>query len=183
MDITSKTEFLIDTGADISLIPPSLREKLNKSNLKLLAANKTQIDRFGIKRLILNLGFRWPFEWLFTIADVERCIIGADFLKQYALLVDIKNKRLLDPLSNIAVSAIYTTISSYQITTFILEVLNPKFQTLLSQFKFIFNETDSFNTIKHGITHCIETTGPPVSAKVRRLSTEKIKIAKDEIDL
>ncbi|GFU78933.1 hypothetical protein TNCV_307741 [Trichonephila clavipes] len=41
----------------------------------------------------LNLGLRRPFIWTFIIADVSSPIIGADFLKHFNLLIDLKKKR------------------------------------------------------------------------------------------
>ena len=37
-------------------------------------------------------------------------------------------------------------------------------------------------TVKHNITHHIETTGPPVSARPRRLASDRLKVAKQEFE-
>jgi hypothetical protein len=42
--------------------------------------------------------------------------------------------------------------------------------------------TFSFDSPKHGVQHRIPTTGFPVHSQARRLSPEKLKIAKDEFD-
>lgn len=57
--ITGK-RFLVDTGAEISILPASLRDKQASSEFKLYAANNTQIDTFGERRLDLDLGLRRP---------------------------------------------------------------------------------------------------------------------------
>jgi hypothetical protein len=44
----------------------------------------------------LNLGLRRDFTRRFVIADVQLPIIGVDLLSRYGLLVDYRNKRLLD---------------------------------------------------------------------------------------
>ena len=70
--------FLIDTGADISLIPAIQRIRGVPSSFKLFAANNTQIDTFGESPRSLDLGLRRPIRWNFTIAAVPYAIIGAD---------------------------------------------------------------------------------------------------------
>jgi len=61
-DKTSNLNFLIDTGADISLLPKKVLFKPLPINLKLFAANDSQIDTYGFKTLILNLGLRRTFK-------------------------------------------------------------------------------------------------------------------------
>lgn len=75
------------------------------------------------------------------------------------------------------------SIDSYNITTLQSNSFKPYISNLLSQFKPIFHETSTLNTAKHGVVHCIETTGPPISFKVRRLDKNKKEIAKTEIEL
>lgn len=81
VDFASKIQFLVDTGADVSVIPPNMYEKNNRSDFKLFAANSTQINTYGSKILKLNLNLRRDFVWKFIMAEVDKAIIGADFLK------------------------------------------------------------------------------------------------------
>ncbi|GFW83949.1 transposon Tf2-9 polyprotein [Trichonephila clavipes] len=67
--------------------------KSPQSNFSLFAANNTKIPAYGMVRKELNLGLRRPFIWTFIIADVSSPIIGADFLKHFNLLIDLKKKR------------------------------------------------------------------------------------------
>lgn len=70
-DKSTGRDFLVDTGADISVIPPNHREKGNAPCLfKLFAANGSQIKTFGNKTVTLNLGLRRPIRWIFVIADI-----------------------------------------------------------------------------------------------------------------
>lgn len=88
--------FLIDTGADISVIPPSSHEKHYFSDdLPLFSANGSKIKTFGNKNLTLNLELLQPFQWNFVIADVTQPIIGSDILKTLNVLVDVKNNKLV----------------------------------------------------------------------------------------
>ncbi|XP_076176653.1 uncharacterized protein LOC143151438 [Ptiloglossa arizonensis] len=60
------------------------------------AANGTRIATYGTTVISLNLSLRREFTWRFIVADVDAPIIGMDFLVHYNLLVDPRNKRLLD---------------------------------------------------------------------------------------
>lgn len=107
---SSGRNFLIDTGADLSVIPPTFHESLNQTviQIPLFAANGTSIKTFGYKTINLNLGLRRPITWLFIIADVKTPIIGSDLLKKFDLLVDIKNNKLIDKLTSISTSGFTT---------------------------------------------------------------------------
>lgn len=182
VDSLTKRQFLIDTGAEISVIPPTTVDAKNRSDFKLYAANSTPIDTFGTKHLTLNIGLRRSFSWQFTIANVNRCILGADFLKHYDILVDIKNKKLVDNLTSLSVNTYSINVPSYHISMLQTGKFVPDISKLLAQFKPIFLETTSLNFVKHNVEHYIETSGPPVASKVRRLNTTKMTIAKAEID-
>ncbi|GFT32035.1 transposon Tf2-8 polyprotein [Trichonephila clavipes] len=96
LDRKSSQKFLIDSGSEICVIPPSpTMNKSPQSNLSLFAANNTKIPAYGMVRKELNLGLRRPFIWTFIIADVSSPIIGADFLKHFNLLIDLKKKRTI----------------------------------------------------------------------------------------
>ncbi|GFU65702.1 retrovirus-related Pol polyprotein from transposon opus [Trichonephila clavipes] len=94
LDRKSGQKFLIDSGSEICVIPPSpTMNKSPQSNFSLFAANNTKIPAYGMVRKELNLGLRRPFIWTFIIADVSSPIIGADFLKHFNLLIDLKKKK------------------------------------------------------------------------------------------
>ena len=98
MDRISGSDFLVDTGAEISIIPLHLsrRQQTTSTKLSLIAANESVIKTYGEQSLILDLGLRRRFTWVFIVAQVKRPILGADFLSAYNLLVDMTNKRLID---------------------------------------------------------------------------------------
>ncbi|GFV75378.1 retrovirus-related Pol polyprotein from transposon 17.6 [Trichonephila clavipes] len=96
LDRKSGQKFLIDSGSEICVIPPSpTMNKSPQSNFSLFAANNTKIPAYGMVRKELNLGLRRPFIWTFIIADVSSPITGADFLKHFNLLIDLKKKKAL----------------------------------------------------------------------------------------
>ena len=66
-DKTSHSRFLIDTGADVSVIPPTIWERTHQRGSPLQAAKNTTIPTYGEKSMTLNLGLRRVFPWIFTI--------------------------------------------------------------------------------------------------------------------
>ena len=90
-DPSSKITYLIDTGADVCVLPKTkfpqhkikTTEPIDQGNLNLYAANNTKIKTYGTKLLKLDLNLRRIFPWRFIIADVSQPIIGVDFLKNF----------------------------------------------------------------------------------------------------
>jgi hypothetical protein len=87
--------FLIDTGAEISVIPVS-KGNHQPTAQSLRAANGSPIATYGQRLLNLDLKLRREFPWVFTIAAVPFAIIGIDFLQHFDLLVDTKRTTLID---------------------------------------------------------------------------------------
>ncbi|GFQ85047.1 hypothetical protein TNCT_217681 [Trichonephila clavata] len=52
--------------------------------------------------LNLGLGLRSAFNWPFVIADVSKAIIGLDFLTLFNLLVDSKNRKVMDRIASLS---------------------------------------------------------------------------------
>ena len=94
-DPETKIEYLIDTGASRSLIPRRLvKGHQRKSAFTMQAANGSSISTYGNKEYPLNYGSK-QYSWKFLVADVFMPIIGADFLYNFSLAVDVRNRRLL----------------------------------------------------------------------------------------
>lgn len=101
-DPITKLRFLVDSGSDVSALPSSkFKSSFKKPDQSLNAANGSGIDVFGTKFLKMSIGFRRQFNGQFLIASVTKPIIGADFLRETGLLIDIKNNRLIDPSTKI----------------------------------------------------------------------------------
>lgn len=182
-DGSSNQQFLIDTGADVSVIPASNKIKRTEAkSLELQAANNTTIKTYGKKILRLDLGLRREFLWPFIIADVPQAIIGFDFLERFDLLVDVKNRCIIDKKTNLR-SLFYISDKN---TEFALKCSSisqdSPFHSLLSEFKDITQPLKTLSSVKHNVTHHIETKGPPIHHKPRRLSPEKLNITKKEFD-
>jgi len=113
-DTGSGWRFLIDSRADISVLSPSAGQRPT-SEIMLTAANGMHIQTYGRTTLNLDLGLTRPFTWTFEIADVNKGIIGADFLHYYGLLVDVRRSRLVDLNSGLASKIITTNTVSQTI--------------------------------------------------------------------
>ncbi|XP_064471547.1 uncharacterized protein LOC135385882 [Ornithodoros turicata] len=96
-DRATKQQFLVDTGAPVSIIPASITDRRGKPAApELYAVNGSAIHTYGERSLTLDIGLRRTFRWIFVVADIAYAIIGVDFLRYFGLLVDIRQNRLLD---------------------------------------------------------------------------------------
>ena len=106
----SRLRFFVDTGLEVSIIPPSKAERKNRlDTCGLLATNNSPIVTYVTRLLTLNLGLRRTFRWVFMVANVRNPILGADFLKHYGLVVDMCHWRLLDTRTQLSVQGIISS--------------------------------------------------------------------------
>ncbi|GFU86145.1 hypothetical protein TNCV_368031 [Trichonephila clavipes] len=127
----------VNRGSGICYYHRRYKEQARKCVSPCAFVQKNEIPAYGMVRKELNLGLRRPFIWTFIIADVSSPIIGADFLKHFNLLIDLKKKS------------------------------NP---SLISK------------SASHGTVHHIITTGPPVTARPRRLHPKLYDAVKVEFE-
>jgi len=171
----SRQRFLINTGSDVSIIPCTNRHD-SISDLKLFAANNITINTYGKTTLTVDFKLRRVFKKQFIKASVSKAIIGADFLHNFNLMVNIRNKKLVDKfgLSIIGTNSQTTTnsIKSY--------VIEQKFSDIIEKFPEVLIAQPYNSECNHQTQHYIETRGLPVFEKPRRLSPEKLAIAKEE---
>lgn len=165
------------------MIPPYVTERgRSPAKLQLFAANGTEISTFGQRRLKLDLGLRRQFHWPFIIASVSHPIIGADFLRHFGLLVDIRHGCLVDPLTNLRSKG---TVIAKELAGIKSVSGDTQFHRLLAEFPALTEAVSTVRqviSIKHNIQHCIETKGQPVFARPRRLPPDKLKAAKREFE-
>ena len=65
-DRTNRLTFLVDTGAQVSVAPPTRTDHLRKQEgFALSAVNGTAIVTYGTRSLTLNLGLHRNFRWIF----------------------------------------------------------------------------------------------------------------------
>lgn len=176
-------QFLVDTGSDLCVFPRTAsRIRRPKSAYELFAANGSPILTYGFTQLQLDLGLRRAFTWRFVIADVSKAIIGADFLSHYGLIVDCRNRRLLD--INTTLSTIAAPAPSSDVISSVKTIIGEsKYLELLREFPEITRPPGTHRITNHKTVHFIRTTpGPPVHCTPRRLAPEKLKIAKQEFN-
>ncbi|BHF63058.1 hypothetical protein SprV_0200604700 [Sparganum proliferum] len=180
-DRVAGTKFLVDSGAEVSVIPPTPAERKNRSSFCLTAANNSSIPTFGQRSITLDLGLRRICRWVFTIADVSVGLIGADFLAHFNLLVDLKNRRLVDCITNLHARC-QSDVNPCVNPLTVMPISDCPFHSLLRQFPRLTNPSFREVDIKHTVTHHISTTGPPKSCRPRRLAPDRLKIAKAEFE-
>ena len=91
-----RESYLVDTGAEISLLPlTDYDRKFRTRGSPLRAANNTDIASFGERTKSLKLGTN-TLCWRFNVADVSQPILGADFLCHHGLLVNVRRRRLIN---------------------------------------------------------------------------------------
>lgn len=162
-DRVSRRHFLVDTGAEISVLPATRADKLSSSQgAWLTAANGSSIRTFGKRTVSLQFNKR-RFQWTFTVAEVSQPLLGADFLRAHSLLVDVKGQRLID-------SSDFTSIGVRSITTAVphldsIASAGDEFAKLLAEFPDITTPAFDNPTPKHGVNLFIPTKGPPVHAR------------------
>lgn len=180
-DKTSKRSYLIDSGADVCVLPLATpKYELRPTDTKLFAANGTPIKVFGEQMIKLNLGLRRDFCWPFIVAEVTSPIIGADFIRHYDLLIDLRRNRIIDNTTKLE-SACTTTTHSTNIEIKTFDTSNI-FADLLCDFADITKLSPYGSRTNSTIFHRIETTGQPVFARPRRLSPDKLEAARNEFE-
>ena len=175
-DRSSGHKFLVDTGAQVSVFPASAQERRRQKTEQLLAANGSKIDTFGTRTLLLDLGFR-KFTWSFVLADVSRPMLGADFFCGNHLLIDVYTNHIIDAKTYENIPVWHDAAPAPGLNTC---TTGNEFSDIIKDFPSITKPQFSTVDMKHGVQHCISTSGPPTHAKARRLSPEKLDIARRE---
>ena len=183
-DRSSNTRFLVDTGAEVSVISPTRVERSHPQRAFFLqGVSGSRIATYGVRSCTLNIGLRRTFRWVFVVADVKQAILGADFLQHFSLVVDVCRRTLSDSTTRLRVDGLPSdfTLASPGLSHLQQDASNP-FLSLLSEFPALTQACAADHPIKHDVVHYIETTGPPVSARARRLAPERLRIARAEFD-
>ena len=181
--------FLCDSGASVSIFPACSADRtqvIPENTPTLVSATGAVIKTYGYRNIPLRFNGR-SYSWRFVLADVKVPLLGADFLAHYGLLVDLKNKQLIDS-STFMSMPLLSQFSPQQTTVNQIFSGEASFRRILDDFPKVTRPETLTERLKtnrnqsHGIFHHIETTGPPVFCRPRRLSPEKLAIAKREFD-
>ncbi len=138
--------------------------------------NKAFINHLCFKYLSF-----WPFRWIFTIVDVFKPIIRADFLNHFVLLEDLQHKQLIDPLTQLNIECIQQPTSEYNRMIWLHPSTCP-YESILKRFPHTTHPIFKDNPIRHSVTHHVATRGPPTKCRLCRLSPKRYKQAKDKFE-
>jgi len=174
-DVLSNRNFLVDTGASRSVFPH--HSSAAPTGPRLLMADGRPTKAWGSRTLPLQFGNR-RFQFSFLLADVDRPILGADFLAEFDLLVDASNRQVLErasmkPLSSPVMSTADPAVAS-------VFKLAPDVASLLKEFPAAWEPRQPGQLPAHKVEHVIETEGQPLFARARRLDQAKLESAKAE---
>ena len=189
-DRESRLRFLVDSGSVVSLLPVSIstQKTSQKKKFSLYAANASPIATYGQQTLTLNLALRRQLKWTFIIADVQTAILGADFLAHFGLLVDVNGRRLVDPLTALAVEGEFCSTSVHTVST--SRSLSaprgeygPSYSRLLNEFAALASPCTSAALLEgSAVQHHIVTVGPPAAERHRRLAGDRLAGARQEFN-
>ncbi len=179
LDRLSGQHFLIDTGSSVSTLPAkadsSQRRELTPT---AFAANGAAITTYGYHVKRVDFQLCRDFCWSFLLADIPCPIIGIDFLKHFNLTVDVPHGRLVDITTRLSTALKWrsTTVDGVSLVDSVCPVSD-----LLKKYPEI-TRASPVGPVKHSVRHHIETHGPPVFCKARRLAPDRLRVAKEAID-
>ena len=145
--------------------------------MRLIAANGTPIRAFGTQKRKIKIGDKSYF-FIFLIAQVSRPILGLDFLTRFGMTIDLRGGQLIHS----GISTRLSSATSYVSGINVVRSESPFFQ-ILREFPEITDVQLASCTSKHGVECYINTSGPPIRTPPRRLSPEKLEVARQYFDV
>uniref|UniRef100_A0A1X7UAF9 Reverse transcriptase/retrotransposon-derived protein RNase H-like domain-containing protein n=1 Tax=Amphimedon queenslandica TaxID=400682 RepID=A0A1X7UAF9_AMPQE len=136
-------------SAEEGVLPLASHTKKRRLERTLQAANGVAIATYGTQSLTLNLGLCITFRLVFLVAAITTPIIGADILRHFDLLVDMRHHKLIDKVTCMEIKGKPSTQTSLCLT-----LLPPTdhndFQSLLKGFPAVLQPN-----LHHHINHQI----------------------------
>jgi hypothetical protein len=176
--LLTHSSYLVDSGADVSVLPSSRTSAaLKDTPILLFAVNHTPIKVYGQQRETIKLGSK-TFDWDFIIAEVSDNILGVDFIGNNRLLIDLEEAVLINKANNEKISC-----DHHKGTPIVIKAINMSlpYYDIVAEYKI--TEMAPLNTtITNPTYHHIETNGPPVNARPRRLNQVKYNEARKEFN-
>ena len=120
------------------------------------------------------------YTWNFILARVSRPILGIDFLKHFGMSIDFRSCTLRHngrESKFINRSAVRQPSVNMVYRDTLTEI-----KQLLQHFPELTDPAMATTTMKHGVRCFTQTTGPPLKTPPRRLTPDKMKIAKEYFD-
>ena len=174
-DVMSNRDYLVDTGASRSVFPH--RSSAAPTGPRLLMADGWPTKAWGSRLIPLQFGSR-HFQFQFLLADVDQPILRADFLAEFDLLVDSKNRQVLQNCSFEHIAPPRFSPADSSVTS--VCKLAPDVASLLDEFPAPWNPRTPSKLPEHNVEHVIETEGHPLYARPRHLAQVKLAQAKAE---
>lgn len=184
--------FLVDSGSEVSLLPPSKPSApLANPSISLRAANGSAIAVYDTGHHLsidLGLGRTYPFE--FVIAAVPTPILGADFLRKHGLILDLRNSRLIDGCTFLSAHSSTPSARCHPLVAHIelsdaVSRDGAQFAQVRNSdlFRSVCMPLSAFPSVKTpGVSHRIITRGNPTFARPRRLAPDKQAALRKELD-
>ena len=181
-DAVTKRKWLVDGGAVLSIVPPTLAQRAAgpTNSTQLQAANGTRINCYGVQEMTVSLADR-QVKFPITVADVKQSILGADFLAHSYLAPNHRDGTILDLKDYSVLKAEFEVEEKPVRVNHVSQSTDPFYQ-LLDKFPDLSNPSFRVKEVEHGVLHYIPTDGPPVQSRARKLSPEKLAVAKAELE-
>ena len=180
-DTVTKRKWLVDGGAVLSIVPPTLAQRTaGPTSTQLQAANGTKIPCYGVQEMVVSLADR-QVTFPITIADVRQSILGADFLAHSYLAPNHRDGNIIDLKDYSVLKADFEKNDQPMRVNFVEQSSDPFYQ-LLDKYPDLSNPSFRVKSVEHGVLHYIPTEGPPVQSRARKLSPEKLAVAKAELE-
>lgn len=91
-----KVRYLVDTGAEISVLPEISKGRLYKSVFNLQAENGKPVAIYGKNYVYFNVGLRKSIHCILVAADVSMSAMGMELLQHHMLLIDTRKWSLVN---------------------------------------------------------------------------------------
>ncbi|XP_040566734.1 uncharacterized protein [Lepeophtheirus salmonis] len=161
----NEKRFLIDTVSQRSIVPKTSHSSyIDRVPPKLVAAYGAPVETSSLIKLLIKFKPVGRVEWEFVMANIEYGVIGAGFLGNFRLSVNMECRMLRR-------NEVLTTIEERCKFT---NKLCTKFATPQSEKEF-------HSEPRHVVKHEIFTTGSPCYSRTRRITSEKEAIVKADI--
>ena len=182
---SSRLDFLVDTGAGISLLPRDLvtRKHLSLSVVRVSTATGQPLRIYGEILLDVDVpSLRRSYSWTFVVADVTEPILGNDFLAAFELIVDCGAQTLTDSVTSIRSSVPTVFGTTANLVTNDLSHLPAPAKDLFDKYPDLLRPQKAADLQKNPIhtRHTIDTgSAPPTFSSPRLLPPDKLKAEKE----
>ena len=176
-DKLSKKLFLIDSGACASFLPATNSNNTGETPSLFVDASGKPVKCFGSTPFEIDIGFG-RMTAVFHICAIEQPILGYDFLKSNRITLDASTNTLKCDNSVNKISTLQASINSFDG----FPAHESRYTKLLQNYPELTSPLDYRKPVKHNIVHHLPTKGRPPNIKTRRVSPEKYKQIKQQIE-